>query len=69
MSKCINCIYWDRGGESPGSRPGVRDNYRKCGRPSVTASKEVAEWRSPTDWCNQFKQREALVLTEEQRTP
>lgn len=67
MSKCISCIYWDRGGERPGSRPGVRDNYRKCGRPKLV--EEVPEWRSPTDWCNQFTQREVLVLTEEQRTP
>lgn len=55
MNTCIACAHWRRDDPAPGKMPGAEDDSRECGRPRI--SKSVAEYRRPTDWCNQFTAR------------
>lgn len=53
--RCSNCVYWKRDTKPEGKQPGVREDYRVCGRPRI--SKGVREWRAPIDSCSQFVPR------------
>lgn len=49
--KCETCKNF--GTVQPARMPGVRPEYRECHKPKMIATSSK-EWRSPTDWCQDW---------------
>jgi hypothetical protein len=51
---CGNCANF--GTDAPaGKMPGVGPSHRLCGLHRV--DKSAREWRNPTDWCDQWREK------------